>query len=78
MSEVLTRLKVGSTVILMSKADASFTRSARNLKGVKLLNAGYLNVRDLLGYEYVLLPKSALEAIENYFGAADSAPEAGE
>jgi ribosomal protein L4 len=38
-------------------------RSVRNLAHVKYLHAGYLNVRDLLGYDRLLVPLSALDAL---------------
>jgi large subunit ribosomal protein L4 len=40
--------------------------SARNLQDVKTLRAGYLNVRDLLGYDYVIMPKDTVSAIESF------------
>jgi len=43
-------------------------QSLRNLPHAKLLRAGYLNVRDLLGYDKVLLPLGALEIIQGYLG----------
>ena len=46
----------------------SLTRASRNLAHVKTLNARYLNVRDLLGFDKVLLPLPALEVISGYLG----------
>jgi large subunit ribosomal protein L4 len=43
-------------------------RSTRNLPGTKVLLANYLNVRDLLGYDKVVLPVSALDVISSYLG----------
>jgi large subunit ribosomal protein L4 len=39
-------------------------RSANNIANVKLLHSGYLNVRDLLGHDVVLLPNEVLPQIE--------------
>lgn len=43
-------------------------RSSRNLVGVKTLFANYLNIRDLLGYDKVILPVKALGVIAGYLG----------
>ncbi len=57
-----------SALILMAAADPVVERSARNISDVKTLRAHYLNVRDLLGYDYLILPVSAIKAIEEYLG----------
>jgi large subunit ribosomal protein L4 len=43
-------------------------QSIRNLPRTKMLIANYLNVRDLLGYDKVLIPVAALDVIESYLG----------
>jgi large subunit ribosomal protein L4 len=43
-------------------------RSARNLPAVKTLLANYLNVRDLLGYDKIILPVEAIEVLDSYLG----------
>jgi len=35
---------------------------------LKLLMANYMNFRDLLGYDKVIIPLAALEVIESYLG----------
>jgi ribosomal protein L4 len=40
-------------------------RSANNLPQVKLLRANYVNVRDLLTYDYLVIPQNALTVIED-------------
>ncbi|HEC34531.1 MAG TPA: 50S ribosomal protein L4 [Chloroflexi bacterium] len=57
-----------STLILLPEHNEPIERSARNLPGVKTLLAGYLNVRDLLKYDKVLMPLGALEVIESILG----------
>ena len=42
------------------------TRSARNLSEAKVLNANYLNIRDLLGYEKIVMPVDCLDVISGY------------
>jgi large subunit ribosomal protein L4 len=41
-------------------------RAINNLPHVKSLMANYLNVRDLLGFEKIILPLAALDVIESY------------
>jgi large subunit ribosomal protein L4 len=47
-------------------------KSVRNLPDVKYLRAQYLNIRDLFGYETVVMPKRALEVIEGILGQEQS------
>ena len=69
MSEVLERLDLGGSVLIMLPEKNEFVeRSARNLPGVKTLRASYLNVRDLLGYDYLLIPQRSLQVIEGILG----------
>ena len=66
---VLDALQLDSSVlILMPQQDTAVERSAKNLPDVKTLRANYLNIRDILGYDYLLLPKSALEVVESFLG----------
>jgi large subunit ribosomal protein L4 len=43
-------------------------RSARNLPYAKTLVANYLNIRDILGYEKIVIPVQALDVVESYLG----------
>jgi large subunit ribosomal protein L4 len=66
MAESLKRLQVDSSVlILMAAEDPAVARSANNLPYVKLLRAHYVNVRDLLTYDYLVIPQNALTVIED-------------
>ena len=72
MAEALNRL-VGSdsALILIPEKSADYEtveRSTRNIPDAKLLLARYLNIRDLLGYDKIILPLSALEVIKDYLG----------
>lgn len=58
----------GSALILLPEVSEVVQKSARNLPGVKTLLANYLNIRDLLKYEKVLIPVSALQVIESVLG----------
>jgi large subunit ribosomal protein L4 len=57
-----------STLILLSDANVAVRKSASNIPDVKTLRANYLNVRDLIGYDFVVLPLSAVKVIEGYLG----------
>jgi len=58
----------GSALILLPEKDEAVTRSVRNIPDVKTLLANYLNVRDLLSYDVLLIPLEALEVIEAIWG----------
>jgi len=69
MLETLDNLEVdGSAVVLLPEANPNVEASIRNLPDVKYLRASYLNVRDLLGHDYVIMPKAAVEVIESILG----------
>lgn len=58
----------GTALILLPERNETVELSARNLPDVKTLRAHYLNVRDLLAYDYVVMPVSAIQAIESFLG----------
>ena len=58
----------GSVVILLPESDENVEKSARNLSDVKTLRVNYLNIRDLLGHNYVIMPKEAVSVIEDFLG----------
>jgi large subunit ribosomal protein L4 len=69
MSALLSRLAVDSSVlILMAGPDEMVERASNNLADVKLLRAEYVNVRDLLTYDYLVIPQNALGVIETILG----------
>lgn len=57
-----------SALLLLAEDDVNIEKSARNLVEVKTLPAGYLNIRDLLGYEKILMPLASLEKVISYLG----------
>ncbi|MEJ2013432.1 MAG: 50S ribosomal protein L4 [Anaerolineales bacterium] len=57
-----------SALILLSDANENVERSVRNLPSARALRANYLNVRDLLGCERVVMPLDALNVIQSYLG----------
>jgi large subunit ribosomal protein L4 len=57
-----------SALILLPQRDEVILRSVRNLPNVRTLVAQYLNVRDLLKYDYILVPLASLDVIEGFLG----------
>jgi large subunit ribosomal protein L4 len=69
MTQLLKNLQIlGSAVILLTERNENVEKSTRNLANVKTLRAGYLNIRDLLGHNYVIISKDAVSAIESFLG----------
>jgi large subunit ribosomal protein L4 len=69
MAVVLGNLGLDQRVlILLPEQNEPIEKSARNLPQVKTLRANYLNVRDLLGHDHVLVPLGALQVIESMVG----------
>jgi large subunit ribosomal protein L4 len=68
-ADILDRLEVtDSTLVLLPEKNEVIEKSARNLPNVKTLHAGYLNVRDLLRYNTVLMPLGSLDVIVSLLG----------
>ncbi len=57
-----------SALILLPGRNETILRSVRNLPEVRTLVAQYLNVRDLLQYDYLLVPLDSLAVIEGILG----------
>lgn len=66
---MLTNLTIqSSALILLGEANPTVQKSASNIPDVKTLRAQYLNVRDLLGHDFLVMPLGAVKAIEGYLG----------
>lgn len=61
-------------VVIPGKDENSekLNRAANNIPDVKLLMANYMNIRDLLGYEKVIIPLAALDVLESYLGEGEA------
>lgn len=69
MVQLLKNLEVtGSAVVLMPERNENVEKSANNLQDVKILRANYLNIRDLLGHNYVIIPRESVAVIESFLG----------
>jgi large subunit ribosomal protein L4 len=56
-----------SALVLVAEKDAAYdvvVRSSRNIPDAKLLVANYLNIRDLLIYEKLVMPLAALDVLK--------------
>jgi large subunit ribosomal protein L4 len=51
-----------------SEQNENLIKSGRNLADTKLLQANYLNIRDLFNFEKVIIPLASLEVIKDYLG----------
>jgi large subunit ribosomal protein L4 len=69
MAETLqTLVGESSALIVLPERDEVIEKSVRNLPRAKTVNAYYLNVRDLLSFERVILPLNAVDVIDSYLG----------
>jgi large subunit ribosomal protein L4 len=72
MAQALNRLvgDASALILIPEKNDETerVTLSTNNLPDAKTLLVNYLNIRDLLGYDRVILPVSALPVLETMFG----------
>jgi large subunit ribosomal protein L4 len=64
-----------SVLLVTPEKNIAVWKSVHNIPQVKLLQFGYLNIRDLLGYDLLLLTRDAVEAIELWLGADVPAAE---
>ena len=60
----------GSTLVVLGKPDTAVERAARNLPGVKVLQAGGLNVYDVLGHAHLVMTREALDQVVARLGDA--------
>jgi len=69
MEALLDNLNIDATaLILLPERNTNVEKSANNLPYARTLRAHYLNVRDLLSYDYLVMPLAALEVIETILG----------
>jgi len=72
MAQVMTKLVGNETAIILipvkNPAYETIIRSANNLPKTKTLLAGYLNIRDLLNFDKLVLPIQSLDVISAHLG----------
>jgi large subunit ribosomal protein L4 len=57
-----------TALVLIAERSEAIERSVRNLPNARTLRASYLNVRDLLSHDRVIIPQDALEVIQLFLG----------
>ena len=72
MAESIQAVAGSGTVLLLIPENGpeyeDVKRACANLTNVKTLLANYLNIRDLLSYDNLLIPVAALDVIQSYLG----------
>lgn len=61
----------GSALLVLPQKDENYAkvlRAGKNLPVFKALLPNYLNIRDLLGYDKLILPLDSIKAIESFLG----------
>lgn len=66
----------GSAVFLLAEGNDIVQKSINNVANAKYLRASYLNVRDLLGHDYIIMPQDALAVVESILGTETPVTEA--
>lgn len=57
-----------SALILLPEKDENLEKSVNNLPHAKTLHARYLNLIDIFGHEYLVMPLAAVKMIEEFLG----------
>lgn len=60
----------GTVLVLLAEQNVNVEKSIRNLDYVTYIRANYLNVRDLLKYDLLVVPLDALDVINGWLGEA--------
>lgn len=61
----------GSVLLVFSQKDENYAkvqRAGRNIPVFKAMLANYINIRDLLSYDKLILPLDSIKAIESFLG----------
>lgn len=62
-----------STLLLLPARSENVEKSVRNLPKAKVLHASYVNVRDLLQYDRLIMPIGSIEVLQKYLDPEVSA-----
>jgi large subunit ribosomal protein L4 len=73
MQDSLNRLvgENNSALLLVAERNEAVERSVRNLPNAQALRASYLNIRDLLSHDRVIIPRDALEVIQLFLSKSE-------
>jgi large subunit ribosomal protein L4 len=58
----------GNMLLVVANKDAAVIRSTRNIGGLQLVQANYLNVYDVTNADMIIIEKAALEAVSSWLG----------
>ena len=64
-----------SALVLLPEANLAVANSMRNLPDAKSLDTAYMNVRDLLKYDRVIIPLASLDVIQIILGKKQAVEE---
>lgn len=67
----------GNILIVVSAKDNLVERATRNLKGVKAVQANYLNVYDIMSSDVIIISQKALESVGSWLGHSTSSVQGG-
>lgn len=67
MAKVLANLNAGKALVVTPATDQNVVLSARNIPGVKTINADLLNTYDVMKYKSLVVTKEAIGKIEEVF-----------
>ncbi|HMT18740.1 MAG TPA: 50S ribosomal protein L4, partial [Candidatus Saccharibacteria bacterium] len=67
-----------SVLIVVSHKDELVERATRNLQGVKAVHAMYLNVRDILDADKVVISEKAVEIVSEWLKKTPNTSQATE
>lgn len=67
--EFVKRFELDKTLILINDKNENLRKSARNLKGLKILNLEGLNVYDLLRFNFLVITEDSLQRLQEIFGS---------
>lgn len=74
MTEILKALAGDeSALILLPARSENVEKSVRNIPKAKVLHASYVNVRDLLHYDRLIMPIGSIEVLQKYLDPTKSA-----
>jgi large subunit ribosomal protein L4 len=60
-----------SALVLLAQENTNIELSIRNLPDARYLRASYLNIRDLLKYDVLIMPLDALDVITSWLGRSE-------
>jgi large subunit ribosomal protein L4 len=58
----------GTSLLVLAEGNEAVEKSTRNLSSASTLRASYLNIRDLMSHDTVVLSLASLEVIRSHLG----------